>query len=89
MEFYLVKNNLHYFTFFLNSEKPTKAVIRYLSPNTPAQVISSSLEGLGFNVINVRKLMTTRTAPNGQIHVEVLPLVLASLTRNTKSQELF
>jgi hypothetical protein len=30
MKFYLEKNNLHYFTFTPNSEKPIKAVLRHL-----------------------------------------------------------
>jgi hypothetical protein len=32
----------------------------------PAEDISNSLENLGFNVINLRQMMATRTAPNGQ-----------------------
>jgi hypothetical protein len=37
-----------------NSEKPIKAVIRHLPPDTPAEDISNSLENLGFNVISMR-----------------------------------
>jgi hypothetical protein len=55
---YLEKNNLQSFTFSLNSEKPIKAVISHLPPDTPAEDISKSLEGLGFSVINVRLLTT-------------------------------
>jgi hypothetical protein len=44
MRSYLEKNNLHYFTFFSNSEKPIQAVMRHLSPDTPAEDISNSLE---------------------------------------------
>jgi hypothetical protein len=36
MKFYLEKNYLQYFTFSPNSEKPIKAVIRHLPPDTPA-----------------------------------------------------
>jgi hypothetical protein len=64
------------------------AVIRHLPIDTPSEEISNSLEFLGFNVINVRQ-MTTRRAPKGQSRVEPLPLFLVSLTRNTKSQEIF
>jgi hypothetical protein len=54
---YLEKNNLQYFTFDPNSEKPINAVIRHLPLDIPAEDISSSLEGLGF-VISVRQLTT-------------------------------
>jgi hypothetical protein len=35
MKFYLEKNNLHYFTFYPNSEKYIKAVIHHLPPYMP------------------------------------------------------
>jgi hypothetical protein len=54
MKSYLEKNNPHYFTFSPNSEKPIKATIRHLPPDTAVEDISNSLEDLGFNVINVR-----------------------------------
>jgi hypothetical protein len=66
MKSYLEKNNLHYFIFFPNSEKPIKAIIHHLPPDMPAEVISNSLEDLGFNVIKARQVTATRTAPNGQ-----------------------
>jgi hypothetical protein len=50
---------------------------------------SSSLEDVGFNIINVRQMMATRTAPEVQTDVEPLPLFLLTLARNIKSQELF
>jgi hypothetical protein len=83
------KNNLQYFTFSPNSEKPIKAVIRHLPPDTPAEVIFNSLENLGFNIIDVRQLTTNRRSPNRQTYVENLPLFLVTLTRNVKSQEIF
>jgi hypothetical protein len=88
MKSYLETNNLHYFTFSPNSKKPMKAVICHLSPDTPVEDISSSLEDLGFNVINVRKMMATGGAPNRITHMEPLPLFLSTLTRNIKSQSL-
>jgi hypothetical protein len=88
MKSYLEKNNFQYFTFSPNSEKPIKAVIYHLPPDTPAEDISNSLKDLGFNVINVRQL-TNRGAPNVQTYVETLPLFLVTLTRNVKSQEIF
>jgi hypothetical protein len=85
MKSYLKKNNLHYLT-FTNSEK---TVIRHHPPDTQAKYISNNLEDLGFNVINVRHMMATRTAPNGQTHVEPLPLFLVTLTRNIKFHDIF
>jgi hypothetical protein len=58
MKSYLEKNNLQYFTFSPNSEKPIQAVIRHIHPDTPAENIPNSLEGLGFNIISIRQLMT-------------------------------
>jgi hypothetical protein len=72
IKFYLKKNNLHYFTFSPNSEKAIKAVIHHLHPDMPVEDMSSSLEGIGFNVIKLKKT-ATRTATNEQTHVENLP----------------
>jgi hypothetical protein len=86
---YLEKNNLQYFTSSPNFEKPIKAVIRHLPPDTPEEDISNSLEGLGFNVTNVRQMAATRTAPNGQIHVETLSLFIVTLkSRNKISRDI-
>jgi hypothetical protein len=86
---HLEKNNLQYFTFSPYYEKPIKAVIRHLPPDTPAENISSSLEGLGYNVINVRQMTATRRAPNRQSHMEPIALFLVILTRNITSLDLF
>jgi hypothetical protein len=40
MKSYLEKNNLQYFTFSPNSEKPIKAVIHHLHPDMPIEDIS-------------------------------------------------
>jgi hypothetical protein len=37
------KNNLQYFTFSQNSEKPIKAVICHIPPDTPAEDVTNSL----------------------------------------------
>jgi hypothetical protein len=89
MRSYAEKNNLHYFTSYQNSEKPIKAIIRHLPPDTPAEDMSYRHEDLGFNVINVSQMTATRRAPNGQTQVESLPLFLVTLKRNITSQEIF
>jgi hypothetical protein len=86
MKSYLEKNNLYYFTFSPNSEKPIKAIIHHIPPDTPAENISSSLEELAFNIINMRQMTATQRAPDQQIHLEPLPLFLFTLTRNIKCQ---
>jgi hypothetical protein len=83
MKSYLEKNNLHYLSCSLNSEKPIKAETRHLPPDTPAERISNGLENLGFNVINVRLLTTNRSAPNKQTHVET-PSVPSYLNKKRK-----
>jgi hypothetical protein len=88
MTSYQEKNNLHYFTFSPNSEKPIQAVIHHLPPDMPAEDISNSLEDFVFNVIKVRQLTGNRIAPNGQIYMETLPLLHVTLTRNVKSREI-
>jgi hypothetical protein len=65
MKSYLEINNLHYFTFSPNSENSIKEVICHLPSDTSAKDISSGLEGLGFNMINVRQMTATRNAPRG------------------------
>jgi hypothetical protein len=59
MKPYLEKNNLHYFTFSPNSEKPIKAIIHHLPPDMPAEDISNSLEDICFNGFNMRQMTAT------------------------------
>jgi hypothetical protein len=54
-------SQLGYFTFHPKSEKPIKAVIRHLPSDTPAEDISQELTALGFNVISVRQMTTSRS----------------------------
>jgi hypothetical protein len=49
-------NNLPYFTFYLKSQKPIKAVVQHLRVSTPAEDISDGLVNLGFDVISVKQL---------------------------------
>jgi hypothetical protein len=57
---YLETHNLHYFTVYPKTLKPIKAVIRHLPLNTPAQDISDGLMNLGFDIISVKQMSTTR-----------------------------
>jgi hypothetical protein len=49
--------------------------------------ITSSLESLGFHVIDVKHMTATRSALNGRTHVELLAPVLVASKGNIKSQE--
>jgi hypothetical protein len=46
--------NLSYFSFFPMSQKPMKAVIRHLPPDTPAGDICEGLMNLGFDALCVK-----------------------------------
>jgi hypothetical protein len=64
MKSYLQKNNLYYFTFSPNSKKPIKSIIHHIPPDMPAEAISSSLEELDFNIINMRQMTAAQRTPN-------------------------
>jgi hypothetical protein len=51
-------------------------VIRHLPMNTPAEDIAEGLGDLGFDVVNVRQLSTTRRSLEGS--TALLPLFLES-----------
>jgi hypothetical protein len=54
------QNNLSYVFFFPKAQKPVKAVIRHLPPNTSAEDISDGLVNRGFDVVRVKQMTTTR-----------------------------
>jgi hypothetical protein len=85
---YLDSQSLNYFTFCAKSEKPIKAVIRHLSADTPAAVVFNRLLDLGYDVLSVKQMVTTRSSEGERVRVN-LPLFLITLFRNTKSQEIF
>jgi hypothetical protein len=86
---YFESRNLSYFPFYPNSEKPIKPVIRHLPQNTPDEGISDGLISLGFDVINVKQMTTTRRPPPEETKVITLPLFLVTLPRTPKSQDIF
>jgi hypothetical protein len=81
MKSYLEGNNLHYFTFSPNSENPIK-VVTVTFPQTRQRKIIPTTLGTSLQRQDVA-MAATRTAPNGQAHVETLSLFLVTLTRNT------
>jgi hypothetical protein len=81
-------NNLSIYTFFPKSEKPIKTVIRHLPLNTYAEDICDGLVSLGFDVVGVKQMTTTRRSPPEVSKTTNLPLFLITLPRTTKSQEI-
>jgi hypothetical protein len=74
--------------------KPIKAVIRHLLSVTPAEEIYEALTDLGFDVMSVKQMTSSRRSlpEAGQKSVNVplpLPLFLITLPKNEKSQEIF
>jgi hypothetical protein len=86
---YLEKNNLSYYTFFPKSEKPIKPVTHHLHQNTPAEDISDGLVSLGFDVISVKQMTTTRRSHTEGASTSNIPLFLITLPRTSKSQDIF
>jgi hypothetical protein len=82
-------NNLHYYTFHAKSQKPIKAVIRHLPLSTPAEDILDGLVSLGFDVISVKQMSSTRRPSAEGTSVVNLPLFLVTLPRTPKYQEIF
>jgi hypothetical protein len=85
---YFDTQKLNYFTFYAKSEKPIKAVIRHLPIDTPAEDISNGLVELGFDILSVKQMTTTRPSESGRKEIN-LPLFLITLRRNEKSQTIF
>jgi hypothetical protein len=85
---FLDSHSLSYFTFFPKTDKPIKAVILHLPINIPAEDIAQGLVDIGFDVISVRQMSTTRRSPDGSASI-TLPLFLMTLPKNTESPELF
>jgi hypothetical protein len=88
VKFHFSNNNVSYYS-FPKSQKPTKEVIRHLPPNTPAEDTSDGLVTLGFDVVSVKQMTTTRRSPTGGTTTRNLPLFLITLPRTVKSQEIF
>jgi hypothetical protein len=81
--------NLSIYTFFPKTEKPIKAVIRHLPLHTYAEDICDGLVSLGFDVVGVKQMTTTRRSPPEVYKTINLPLFLITLPRTAKSQQIF
>jgi hypothetical protein len=79
----------HYFTFHAKSEKPIKAVISQLPSDTPAEDIVSSIQDLGFRIISVKQIISSRPSPKTGAYPTNLPLFLITLDRAEKSKDIF
>jgi hypothetical protein len=86
---HLESQSLSFFTFFPKSQKPIKAVIRHLPINCTAQDISEGLTDLGFDILSVKQMTSTRRSQSEGIETRNLPLYLITLPRTAKSQEVF
>jgi hypothetical protein len=80
---------LSYFTFCPKSDKPIEAVIRHLPLNTPAEDISDGLVELGFDVVSVKQMTTTRRSSPEDPKIINLHLFLVTLPKTAESQEIF
>jgi PAX-interacting protein 1 len=86
---FFLSKKFAFYTFFPKSQKPIKAVIRHLSPNTPAEEICEALVELGFDTISVRQMTTTRRSPSQDSEHSNLPLYFITLPRTEKPQDIF
>jgi hypothetical protein len=84
VKFHFEKNILAYFIFYAKSEKPIKAVIRHLPPNTPAEDICGGLVSLGFDVISLKQMTTTRRSPPVESKITNPVSFPRNLAENTK-----
>jgi hypothetical protein len=86
---FFLSKKFSFYTFFPKSQKPLKAVIRHLTPNTPAEETWEALVELCFDTISVKQVTTTRRSPSQHPEKSNLPLSLIILPRTEKSQDIF
>jgi hypothetical protein len=72
-------NYLCSYSFYPKSQKPIKAVICCLPLNTPAEDVSDRLVNLGFDVISIKQMTTTRWSPSEGTMTRHLPMFLVTL----------
>jgi hypothetical protein len=90
---HLESKNLHFFTYHPKSLKPIKTVIHHLPSDSPAEDIRPTIElvTLGFKIISVRQMTTSKPQPSGGSQTTDLPLFLVTLvpTRSHQIRVLF
>jgi hypothetical protein len=72
-------SNLPYYSFFPKSQNSSKVVIHHLPPNFHAEDISDELVTLGFDVVRVKEMTTTRPSPSKGTTTRNLLLFLISV----------
>jgi hypothetical protein len=88
VKFHFDSQNISYYSFFPKAVKTIRAVIRHLPQNTPAEDISDGLTSLGFDVVS-KQITTTCRSPPEESKVTNLPILLVTLPRTAKFQEIF
>jgi hypothetical protein len=85
----LPRKNLHFITFYIKADKFVQAIIRYLSGNISAEVITVALQETNYNFISVKQAtFKCANTKAGATHIS-LSFVLVTLARNKKAQEIF
>jgi hypothetical protein len=85
---FFLSKKLSFYTYIPKSQKPIKAVIRHLPPNTPAEEICEALVELSFDTISVRQRTSTRRSPSQDPKHTNLPLYLVTFPRTENSQDI-
>jgi hypothetical protein len=86
---YFTNNNLSFYSFFPKFQKPIKAVIRHLPPNTLAEDISDGLVNRRFDVISVKQMTSNRRSSSEGVTTRNFPLFLITLSRTAESHGIF
>jgi hypothetical protein len=85
-----LRQQIHYILQLLPKIREThKALIRHLPQVTSAEDISDGQVSLGFDVVSVKQMKTTRRSPPEESKIINLFLFLVTLPRTAKSQENF
>jgi hypothetical protein len=71
------------------TQRPIKAVVRHLAGRTSSEDISVVLQELDYDIIIVKQMTAKRPTPEGGVTHVSLPLLLVTLLRNAKGQEIF
>jgi hypothetical protein len=84
-----LSNNTPSYYFFPKPQTPIKAIICQLTPKIPAENTSDGMVTLGFYVVSIKQMTTTRGSPSEEMTTRNLPLFLITILRTAKSQDNF